>query len=297
MLYENKKDLLENYESSVPSQEIYRSSLQADCKNCFGLCCVALYFSASEGFPVDKEAGQPCPNLQSDYCCGVHSTLRELGLKGCSSFDCFGAGPKVARVTFGGQDWRQLPFSANQMFEVFQIMRQLHELLWYLTQSQTLQATRPIHDALRAMLDETERLTHLSPDELIELNLQAHRAEVNALLVQTSELVRAQVRCEQTPSAKRAKRIGPRADLIGVDLRRTELKGANLRGALLIAADLRDVDLSGTDLIGADFRDADIRGANLTESIFLTQAQLNVAKGDSNTKLPCTLSQPTYWPL
>jgi hypothetical protein len=41
----------------------YRSNLRADCKNCFGLCCVALYFSASEGFPIDKDAGQPCLNL------------------------------------------------------------------------------------------------------------------------------------------------------------------------------------------------------------------------------------------
>ncbi len=31
--------------------------MKIDCKRCFGLCCVALYFSASEGFPKDKEEG------------------------------------------------------------------------------------------------------------------------------------------------------------------------------------------------------------------------------------------------
>ena len=54
-------------------------------------------------------------------------------------------------------------------------------------------------------------------------------------------------------------------------------------------------DLSGADLIGADFRDADLRGTNLTESIFLTQAQINVAKGDASTKLPPSLTHPTHW--
>jgi uncharacterized protein YjbI with pentapeptide repeats len=73
------------------------------------------------------------------------------------------------------------------------------------------------------------------------------------------------------------------------------MRGANLRGAYLIAADLRGADLRSADLIGADFRDADIRGADLTESIFLTQSQLNAAKGDSNTKLPPSLSRPTHW--
>ena len=67
-------------------------NLQADCQNCFGLCCVALYFAASEGFPSDKEAGQPCPDLQTDFRCRVHKGLWEKGLKGCMAFDCFGAG-------------------------------------------------------------------------------------------------------------------------------------------------------------------------------------------------------------
>lgn len=66
-----------------------------------------------------------------------------------------------------------------------------------------------------------------------------------------------------------------------------------MRGACLIAADLRGTDLSGADFIGADLRDADIRGTELTKSIFLTQAQLNVAKGDSSTKIPSSLTHPT----
>ncbi|MDP4126602.1 MAG: pentapeptide repeat-containing protein [Bacillota bacterium] len=272
-----------------------RSDLRADCENCFGLCCVSLYFSASEGFPVDKDAGQPCLNLQPDFRCCIHKSLSEMGLKGCIGFDCFGAGQKVAKVSYRGHDWRKVRESAKQMFEVFLIMRQLHELLWYLTEAMTLQPARPIYGAISSMLDETERLTHLKPDSLMELDVAVHRADVNTLLLKTSELVRAEVRHGQKERSGRMKTFGRGADLMGADLKTIDLRGANLRGAYLIAADLRGTDLSGTDFIGADFRDADLRGADLTKSIFLTQAQLNVAKGDTSTKLPSSLTRPTHW--
>jgi uncharacterized protein YjbI with pentapeptide repeats len=44
-----------------------------------------------------------------------------------------------------------------------------------------------------------------------------------------------------------------------------------------------------------DFRDADLSGADLTESIFLTQSQLNAATGDATTKLPPMLNRPAHW--
>ncbi|MDD4239227.1 MAG: pentapeptide repeat-containing protein, partial [Desulfotomaculaceae bacterium] len=247
-----------------------RSNLRADCASCFGLCCVALYFSASEGFPIDKDAGQPCLNLQPDFRCCVHNSLRERGLKGCTAYDCFGAGQKVAQVTYGGHDWRQVPESAKQMYEVYLIMRQIHEMLWYLTEALTLQAACHIQGELNSMLSETERLTNLTPGALMELDVAVHRGAVNTLLLKTSELVRAEARRGQKAHAGRQKTFGRGADLIAADLRRVDLRGANLRGAYLIAADLRGVDLSGTDFIGADFRDADLRGADLTRSIFLT---------------------------
>lgn len=68
-----------------------------------------------------------------------------------------------------------------------------------------------------------------------------------------------------------------------------------MRGAYLIAADIRGTDLSGADLIGADFRDTDLCGADLSNSIFLTQGQLNAAKGDASTNLPTSLTRPTHW--
>jgi len=116
-----------------------RTSLLADCGSCFGLCCVAPAFSASADFAIDKAAGQPCPNLQPDSRCAIHSRLRQNGFPGCAAYDCFGAGQKVSQVTFGGHDWRHHRDTAKQMFDLLPIMRQLHELLWYLAQALTLQ--------------------------------------------------------------------------------------------------------------------------------------------------------------
>lgn len=275
------------------SSYVNNHSLSADCKNCFGLCCVALCFSALEGFPVNKEAGEPCLNLQKDFTCCIHKNLLETGLRGCIAFDCFGAGQKVSLVSYRGRDWRSSPEIANQMFKVFMVMQRLHELLWYLTEALKLMTAHQNYEKLTELLIETEELTHLSPNSLIELDLESHRNKVNPLLIETSQLIGS--RFTRRTNLRSKKILGGGQDLIGADLRKTDLRGESLRGAYLIAANLRDVDLSGTDLIGADLRDADLRGANLSNSIFLTQAQVNSAKGDNKTKLPESIIPPTHW--
>lgn len=269
--------------------------LRVDCEKCFGLCCVALYFSASEGFPTNKEAGKPCINLKSDFKCSVHKNLRNKGLKGCTAYDCFGAGQKVAQVTYGGHDWRQVPESANEMFEVFLVMRQLHEMLWYLNQAFILQRDSGIKEKINLLIEDTEGLTHLDAKALLSLDVETHRTKVNMFLKNTSEQVRSKAHSGKNSSSKNGKSSSHRLDYFGADLRKTNLRGADLRGACLIAANLRGVDLSGADLIGADLRDADLSGANLTNSIFVTQAQINTTKGDSNTKLPIMIDRPAHW--
>jgi uncharacterized protein YjbI with pentapeptide repeats len=242
---------------------------------------VAPAFAASADFAIDKPAGQPCPNLGADFRCGIHDRLRQRGFPGCTVYDCFGAGQQVAQVTFGGRDWRQAPETAARMFAVFGVMRQLHELLWYLTEALAL---APLHDPLRRAVAETERLTGGTPDDLLGVDVAAHRDSVNALLLAVSEEVRDDGGIDHRG-----------ADLIGRDLRRVDLRGANLRGAYLIGADLCGADLRRADLIGADLRGADLGGADLTGSLFLTQAQLDAARGDLDTKLPPALARPAHW--
>jgi uncharacterized protein YjbI with pentapeptide repeats len=205
--------------SAGPAPDGWHRALRADCERCFGLCCVAPAFSASADFAIDKPAGHPCPHLQADFRCGIHTGLRERGFRGCAVYDCFGAGQQVSQVTFGGRDWRQDPLAATQMYAVFPVMRQLHELLWHLAAALAL------------------------------------------------------------PPA------------------RADLRGASLRGARLIGADLRHADLRLADLTGADLRGTDLGGADLTTSLFLTQAQLDAAEGDTGTGVPASLTRPAHWPL
>ena len=279
--------LPEELQHAAPVTDERRLSLRADCERCFGLCCVAPAFVASDDFAITKDAGRPCPNLQSDFRCAIHHRLRQKGFPGCAVYDCFGAGQKVAQVTFGGQDWRRTRRIAVQMFEVFTIMRQLHELLWYLTEALTLQQVGPLHDELSLARQATDRLTEGSPKALLQLDVAAHRRVVSSLLRQTSENARFEI--QHTKTDYRG------ADLIGAKLEGADLRGAGLRGAYLIGADLRRADLRMADLIGADLRGADLGGANLTGSIFLIQSQLDSAKGDDETRLSPSFVRPTHW--
>ena len=253
--------------------------LAGDCGNCFGLCCVVPAFAASADFAIDKPAGQPCPNLQADFRCGIHDRLRQSGFSGCTVYDCFGAGQKVSQVTFGG-------VRAPQMAAVFPVMRQLHELLWYLTEARTI-APADLRAELERALDETERLTLDTADALAKLDVRPHWRHVNELLLRVSTHARAGTR--RRPPDRRG------ADLIGADLRRADLRAASLRGALLIGANLTQADLRLADLTGADLRGADLSDADLSGCLFLTQSQLHAAKGDAGTKLPRSRTRPAHW--
>ncbi|MEV7036143.1 pentapeptide repeat-containing protein [Streptomyces sp. NPDC093272] len=262
--------------------------LRGDCARCFGLCCVALTFTASADFAVDKPAGSPCRNLGGDHRCTIHTDLRRSGFTGCTVYDCFGAGQRISQVTFGGQDWRTgSPEDARRMFDAFPVVRQLHELLWYLTEALELPAARPVHAELRRLLKATGDLALGTPAELAALDVAAHRERVNVLLLRSSELVRAGV------PGRRKDRRG--ADLMGARLRGARLRGASLRGSYLIAADLTGADLRDTDLIGADLRDADLTDADLTGAFFLTQPQLDAARGSAGTRLPVSVTRPVHW--
>jgi uncharacterized protein YjbI with pentapeptide repeats len=261
--------------------------LKADCANCFGLCCVVPAFSVSSEFAIHKPAGQPCPNLQTDFRCGIHTALRPRGFAGCTVYDCFGAGQQVSQVTFGGHDWRQAPQTTSEMFDVFPIMRALHELLYYLSDALARNVAEPLNGELADARHATEQFTRAGPGDLLELDVETHRQAINLLLLRTSELVRAE------PPGGALDHRG--ADLIGSDLRELDLRRASFRGALLVGADLRGTDLRLADLIGADLRGADLRGTDLRDAIYLTQAQLNAARGDASTRLSTQFEHPVHW--
>ncbi|MCJ0979925.1 pentapeptide repeat-containing protein [Rhodococcus sp. ARC_M12] len=262
-------------------------NLLADCGSCFGLCCVALPFARSSDFAVDKAAGEPCRNLRQDSACGIHSTLREKGFAGCTVYDCFGAGQQVSQSTFAGRDWREQPSNSSKMFAVFPIMRDLHELLWYLADARDRDATASLHDRLSSDNAELHALTESPPDVLLSVDVSGLRSRINEVLLEASDLVRAEVKGKKKNYRGR--------DLMGTQLAGANLRGASLRGTYLIGATLRGADLRLTDLIGADLRGTDLRGADLRGSLYATQFQIDAARGDRATRLPESLARPSHW--
>jgi hypothetical protein len=229
---------------------------------------VAPAFSRSADFPIDKPAGVPCVNLAGTSCT-VHPRLRPLGFAGCVAYDCFGAGQRVSA----------LPVARAEMYAALPVLRQLHELLWYLAEAAALAPSA----ALSAAADRVSVLA--SGVDLLAVDVAAERAAVAPLLLAVSGTVR-----RGRSSVDRAG-----ADLVGAALAGADLSYAVLRGALLIGADLRGATLVGAELLGADLRGADLSGADLTGALYLTQSQVGAALGSPATTLPPALVRPPHW--
>ncbi|MRG85931.1 pentapeptide repeat-containing protein [Salinibacillus xinjiangensis] len=264
--------------------------LNSDCKNCFGLCCVALPYGKSADFPFNKDGGIPCQNLCSNHLCAIHDQLSEKGFRGCVSYECFGAGQHVSQSIFRGKDWREDIELAEEMFAVFPLVQQLHEMLWYLKQALTLKETRSIQTKLQMIYEETVELTVKNPKEIVELDIAEHRSQVDTLLVETSKIYRNDIE-----NKGKKKWIKKDEDLLGANLQGLNLQGEDLRGKLMIASNLKNSDLRKADFIGADLRDANLSGADLSEALFLTQSQINSAIGDIHTKIPTYVEKPSHW--
>ena len=250
--------------------------LKADCSRCSGLCCVLLPIIGSADFAEGKPGGQPCTHLRDDDLCSIHEHLDERGWHGCTVFDCFGAGQQVSQVTYAGRSCRESP--VTEMAAVFSAMRVVHEMLAHLAEVRR-RAPSPTADVVRERLLE---ITVAEPEDVLAVDLDELHDQVGSVLGRASRELRG-----DGPT--------PGRDLAGADLRGRHLRRADLRGALLIRADLRDADLALADLLGADLRDADVRGARLEEALFLTQSQVNAARGDRRTTLPAGRQRPRAW--
>lgn len=216
-------------------------------------------------------------NLATDDRCQIHADLRETGWRGCTIFECFGAGQQVSQATYAGVSWRDPSVNRGEMAAVFSAMRIIHEMLFHLEDA----LARRSDDVATALQHRLMLLRTATPATVLAVDLDDLIEEVGDVLARIS----AEVRGQHAPEHRNMESIGR-------DLRREDLLDSNLRGALLIAADLREVDLGRADLLGADPRDARIEGADLSRVLYLTQPQVNAARGDSSTRLPGRLRHP-----
>lgn len=254
-----------------------------DCAKCCGLCCTALYFAKSEGFPQNKAAGVPCQHLCADFKCEIHDELSSRKMKGCMAYDCFGAGQWVTQHVFKGADWRQADKAL--MFDVFIKAVQLHQMLWYLSAANDLLKDLKLMKEIDGYINEIVEVLNESAVQLAACDVERLRHRVNQRLKQACGSISCQACGKHI--------IGH--DAPGRNFKKADLSGHDFSMCLLMAADLRGCRLTMTNFLGADLRDTDIRGTDLSHSCFLTQGQINAARGNAQTKLPANLSMPAAW--
>ena len=270
-----------------------RSALRADCDNCFALCCTAFGFQRSADFPIDKPAGTPCGTSLTT---SPAPSTRRCGRGGSGAAPSSTAPVRAStcpRPSTTGSVGVTHPDSRAEMFRVFPIVRRLHEMLWHLAEAQDRAVTPDSAGDAALLAEEIRRSLDAGRPMLLALDVEPLHARVRDVLVEVSAEVRGRYSAgaDDAPDGL----LRPGADLAGSDLRARSLRGADLRGATLIAADLRGADLSGVDLLGVDLRDARVDGADLSTAVFLTQAQVNAARGDSATLVPDGIDPPSQW--
>ena len=80
------------------------------------------------------------------------------------------------------------------------------------------------------------------------------------------------------------------ADLSEATLADTDLAFSNLTDAKLVNADLTRVDISDANLTDTDLSGTNLSGVDLRHASYLTSEQIDMACGDSSTKLPNKLT-------
>jgi hypothetical protein len=256
------------------------------CDECSGICCVALYYSKFDGFPADKVAGIPCHNLDDDFRCSIHKELHSKHLKGCMAYDCCGAGQIVTSL-YGEENWKSNPQTAEEVFDVFIKTFYLQQMLWYLSEVLTLQPAKTLWEEAANYIEELHLLLKSSPSNILSFDMDEFGVKVNLVLNNSWTMVKKEV--------GNSKKTTKKKDFMGYNFKKANLNGYDFSTALLIAANLEGCDLTGCNFLGADMRDTNIKNADLSEGVFLTQGQINAAKGNINTHIPEHLVMPSTW--
>jgi hypothetical protein len=117
-----------------------KAKLKTDCANCDAVCCAAVKLPYAH-YP--KPARVPCKHLDQDHArCTIFNRLEAEGFDICRSFDCYGAGPAVARLFREmGKSWIGDPAVATIQFHAFSIV--YFELVKYLHPGRAIEMDVP----------------------------------------------------------------------------------------------------------------------------------------------------------
>lgn len=159
-----------------------RPDLAADCGRCAALCCIATAFDASDDFAFDKPAGLPCSYITRDCQCAIHDEREVRGFRGCTVYDCHGAGPSVTRAFAGDSPARS---------SAFLVVRPVFEWLWLLTEAAKI---CPPHEtellaAIAGRVDALDTIASCGGRDLRESDLDPHRESTRLLLLRVGRAV------------------------------------------------------------------------------------------------------------
>ena len=87
-----------------------------------------------------------------------------------------------------------------------------------------------------------------------------------------------------------------KAELVRAVFQNTGLTGVDFSYANLSRANLNGAQLKGVNLTQSYLYLTQLSGADLSGALGLTQAQIDIACGTTETKLPTGLVQPSSWP-
>jgi hypothetical protein len=155
-----------------------RLDLVADCGNCVAICCVATSFDASREFAIDKPAGLRCPHVSRSFRCTIHREREALGFSGCIAYDCYGAGQKVTRA------FAARPGADGERGEAFLALREIHELLWLLTEAEKLcpEPSSTLRNAIAREIETLDRIAARPMEELGRTDVSFRRRAATSLL-------------------------------------------------------------------------------------------------------------------
>ena len=261
--------------------------LKVDCSQCSGLCCTALFFSKIDGFPENKIAGKPCTKLQNNYRCKIHHELEKRNMKGCIGYDCFGAGQHVTQYIYKGETWQTSKEQSKEIFDVFIIIFQLYQIRYFLEESRIVIPAKELWSDIENLINENEILCNSTKQSILDIDIDSYRNKVNILLKQVCASI--------IMSFKHNNNKKKLTEFLGRSFKKRDMSGLDLSMKLLIATSFDSCIFDGTIFLGADTRDANFSNADLRESVFLTQGQINSAKGNRSTKLPKHLDYPVTW--
>lgn len=128
------------------------------------------------------------------------------------------------------------------------------------------------------MITKNEEICNEKPENILKIDIESYQNEVNHLLKQV---------CNDN--------LKHTSNFYGKNFSGKDMSGYDFNMRYLIASNFDGCCFSGATFLGTDTRDADFSNADLSEAVFLSQGQINAARGNRRTKIPKHLDYPVTW--